>query len=263
MARTMALAFYNETRKGLLLIWDYKLSMFTQILMFGMIFLGITFLMGDGSFQPDKTASILIGYLVWFFYNLAINDLSWNLMEETQTGTLEQMYMSPAPSGLVVLGRGFARFVFSVVMLVLLGGVLITLLDMQITFRPAALPLFLLILMGVYGFGFAMAGVTLVVKQVGTLANLMGNLLLFLNGTLLPIDKLPDWLAAFSKTLPTTQGIVVLRQVMLGGRTLAGTWQDGSLLYLLVHSSICLALGWMVFKWCENRAKLKGTLGQY
>lgn len=263
MISTATLAFYNETRKGLLLIWDYKFSMITQIVMFGMIFLGITFLMGDGSFDPSRTGSILVGYLVWFFYNLAINDLSWNLMEETRTGTLEQMMMTPAPTGLVVLGRGFARLVFSIAMLVLLGGSMILLLNVQLTFKPAAAFLFVLTLIGVYGFGFAIAGITLVVKQVGTLANVLGNLLLFLNGTLLPISKLPDWLAAISRTLPTTQGIVMLRRVMLGGDNLATMFVDGSLFYLLIHSAIYLVLGWTIFKWCERVAKRKGTLGQY
>ena len=263
MLRTITIAFYNETRKGLLLIWDYKISMLAQVAMFGFIFIGLTFMLGDGKLDPTQTTSVLIGYMVWFFASLAINDLSWNLMEEAQTGTLEQMYMSVAPTGLVVLGRAFARFLFSVAMVVLLGGSIILLLRMSLIFSVGTIIPFVLTLIGLYGFGFTIAGIALVFKQVGTLAGLVSNILLFVNGTLLPIDRFPSWLESVVRTLPTTQGIVVLRQVILKGEPLSNLWLNGSLTYLLVHSCIYLITGWLIFKWCERRAKLNGTLGQY
>ena len=86
---------------------------------------------------------------------------------------------------------------------------------------------------------------------------------LFLNGALVPIDRFPVWLQAFAKLLPSTQGIIVLRNVLIEGRSLPEVWQDGSLVMLLVHSTVYFVGGWLVLKWCERIAKQQGTLGQY
>lgn len=257
------LAIYNETRKGLLLIWDYKFSMLTQIVMFGLIFIGITFMIGGGRLIPEQMPGFMIGYLVWFFASLALNDMSWNLMEETRTGTLEQMYMSPAPTSVVVLGRAVARLMFTTAMVGSMGLLLITLLDVPLHFNAKSAFVFIITLLGLYGYGFAMAGGVLVFKQIGSLAGLLQNLLLFLNGSLLPIDKMPGWLAAVAKTLPTTQGIVVLRKVIIGDESLISVWRDGSLQMLTLQSISYFLLGLILFYWCETIAKRKGTLGQY
>ena len=118
-------------------------------------------------------------------------------------------------------------------------------------------------LVGVYGFGFIVAGATLVFKQVESFANLMQNVLVFLNGTLLPVHNMPGWLANIARLLPSTQGIVVLRRILLDGQSLASVWRDGSLLWLIVHSALFLATGWLVFGICERVAKEQGSLGQY
>jgi ABC-2 type transport system permease protein len=115
----------------------------------------------------------------------------------------------------------------------------------------------------VYGFGFILAGATLVLKQVESFSNLFQNILLFLNGTMLPVASMPGWLAAISHTLPSTQGVVVLRRVVLDGQSLAAVWQDRSLIWLLVHSAVYFATGWFVFAYCERTAKAQGSLGQY
>lgn len=106
-------------------------------------------------------------------------------------------------------------------------------------------------------------GLALDFKQVGTLAGLVSNILPFVNGTLLPVDRFPAWLEGFARTLPTTEGIIVQRRVILEGDSPASLWMDGSMMYLFTHSNIYITVGWATFKWCERLAKRKGTLGQY
>jgi len=77
------------------------------------------------------------------------------------------------------------------------------------------------------------------------------------------VEEMPAWLATISRTLPSTQGIVVLRRVVLDGQSLAAVWRDGSLVWLIVHSAIYLAVGWLFFSVCEQIAKKQGSLGQY
>jgi ABC-2 type transport system permease protein len=253
----------NETRKGLLLIWDYKFNMITQMIMVGFIFIGISFMMGGGNFDPEQLSSALLGYVIWFFAVLVISDLSWNLQEETQTGTLEQMYMSSVSLKVIVMGRTFARLIVSIVMVSVITVILIMLMQIRIPFRWQGFPILALTLVGLYGFGFMIAGLTLIYKHVQSLANFVTNALLFLNGALLPVDKLPGFLQAITKTLPTTQGIIVLRNVILHNQSLAEAWSDSSLTFLLIHSILYFTAGMLFFEWCERTAKRQGTFGQY
>lgn len=262
----MALAgtiLFNEIHKRMILLWAYKFNFFTQMFMVGFIFVGISFFMAGGQPDPALLASGLVGYLVWFFALAAISDMSWGIREEAQTGTLEQMYMSPLPTGMLMLGRSFASLVISILMVGVSAVVLVLTLNISLPITWTALPVFLLTMVGLYGFAFILGGATLVFKQVEALANLMQNVLLFLNGALLPVDRLPGWMEAFAKTLPTTQGIIVLRQVILEGQTLAQVWRDGSLVGLVINSAVYFVVGWFFFGWCENRARRMGALGQY
>jgi ABC-2 type transport system permease protein len=79
----------------------------------------------------------------------------------------------------------------------------------------------------------------------------------------LPINRFPLWLSIIARTLPITQGIDVLRRILQNGESLRGVWNDWSLIWLIIHSSIYLCVGWVVFKWCEKIAKKQGTLSQY
>jgi ABC-2 type transport system permease protein len=58
-------------------------------------------------------------------------------------------------------------------------------------------------------------------------------------------------------------GIIVIRSIALEGKTLAETWQDGSLIALIINSVVYLLIGLGVFIYCENIAKNRGSLGHY
>ena len=88
-------------------------------------------------------------------------------------------------------------------------------------------------------------------------------MLLFLIGVLLPVHHFPAWLETIAVFLPTTQGIIVLRKVVVDGASLTAVWQDGSMVFLAVQSILFLVAGWILFNIGEQIAKRRGTLGQY
>ena len=257
------IALLGEVRKGLLVGWTYRINWLTGLLTLGFIFAAIVFFLGGGKLDPQQVASALLGYLTWMYAALAISDLSFGLRGEMNAGTLEQMCMSPAPVGLILLGRVLANLLVTTVQALLMGIVMSLFLDIHIPARWEGVPVLILTLFGILGFGFVIAGAVLVFKQVESFANLIQNGLAFLNGSFLPVEAMPGWMAGFSRALPSTQGIIVLRRVILNGQSLASVWQDGSLVWLIVHSAIWFAVGWLVFRACERVAKEQGSLGQY
>ena len=257
------LAIYNETYKRLLITWAYRFDLIVQLLTVGLIFLGVSFFLGGGHLDPHQLASALVGYVVWFYARIIIMSASADLLGEAQAGTLEQTYMSPVSASLLLLGRMLALLISTTALVLLISGLLILLLGISLPLRWEGLPVFFLTLIGLFGFTLALSGAGLIFKQTDTLANLIQNMLLFLTGSLLPIERFPHWLAAISATLPITQGIIVLRQILFADESLSSAWQNGSLFWLVVHSALYLIAGLLVFQWCERIAKQMGTLGQY
>lgn len=261
--RTALLATFNETYKRLLIFWDYKFDALTQVVVIGIIFIGASFLLGGGQFNPQQLTALFIGYVVWLYARIVIMSTSGDLVGEAQAGTLEQMYMTPAPTEMLVLGRVLATLITTTLMVLTTAIALILILRINVPLRWEEVPVLLLTLAGLFGFSLMLGGATLVFKQTEALADLIQNALLFLTGSLLPVSRFPDWLATIARTLPITQGIDVLRNILLNGQSLSSAWANGSLVWLVIHSSLYLIVGWIIFKWCESIARKQGSLSHY
>lgn len=253
----------NETIKRLRILWTYRMNILTQVLTVGFIFIGASYFIENGQLNPAPLASVLLGYLIWFYARIVIMSSSEDLAREMQAGTLEQIYMSPVSASLLLFARLVAMLLSTTVIVAVPMIILALLLKIQIPLRweeGAALGITLL---GLFGFTLALSGIALVVKQIAALADLVQNLLLFLTGALVPVSHFPEWLTIISQSLPITQGIMVLRDVALSEQSLGKAWADGSLVWLCINSASYLIIGLLIFKWGERVAKVRGSLGHY
>ena len=257
------LVLYNEVRKELIITWNYRANAAIELLTLVFVFVFISYFAGGGELDSERLPGSLLGFLLWFYAAFAISGMSGGITGEASIGTLEQLYMSPMPTWLVFVGRVIATFVKGTAMVVLLGVVLAMILPVTLPLEVAALPPFALTMVGLFGFGYAIGGLTLVFKQISSVSSLLTNVLLFLNGALLPVHHFPPWLETVAVFLPTTQGIIVLRKVVVDGMSLTAVWQDGSMVFLAVQSLLFLVVGWILFNVGERVAKQRGTLGQY
>jgi ABC-2 type transport system permease protein len=252
----------NEIHKGLRIAWYYKFNALTEFANHGFTFVGTLFLMNFGSLSSADVASALIGY-IFYVYALEVLNSSNNFMLERKSGTLEQMYMSPQLPAVIFLGNILATVVWNSAMIAILCLIIMVLFKITLPLTLSAIPILLLTLGGLLGVGLAIAGVALVHKNITGFLNLTTNILFYINGAMLPIEHFPAWLQIIAHFLPVTQGIIVMRSIVLNGNTLAQTWADGSLGLLMVHTAIYFIAGWLVFTWCERKAKELGTIGQY
>lgn len=257
------LVLYNEVRKGLIVTWNYRANLAIELFTLVFVFIFISFFAGGGEIDSERLPGSLLGFLVWYYAAFAISSMSGGLMDEASTGTLEQLYMSPVPTWLVFLGQVIATFVRGTALVAIVGVILWILLPVSLPLELAALPPFVLTMVGLFGFGYAIGGLTLVYKQISSVGGLLTNVLLFLNGALLPVHHFPAWLETIAVFLPTTQGIIVLRKVVVDDMPLAAVWEDGSMMFLAVQSVLYLVVGWALFNVGERVAKRRGTLGQY
>jgi len=256
-------ALYNEIHRRLILLWSYKFNVCMQVLEIVLLYIGISFFVGGGRLEAPQLANTLLGYVIWFYARIMILSTGSELIGEAQAGTLEQTYMSPVPPAILMIGRMLAILVVATIMFIIPLCGIVVVFHIQYNFHWEGIPVLLLTLSGLFGFSLAISGAALVFKQIDALADLTQNLMLFLTGALLPVALFPDWLAAIANTLPITQGIIVLRSVMLNNKTLPAVWGDGSLIALLINSVAYIILGSIIFFCCDAIARRNGSLGQY
>ncbi len=256
-------AMLNEAYKELLHLWSYRYNTLAEMIQRSIGFLAIGLVLGQGHLATPLMAFVLPGWVMSFYARIILFQVSDTVSDEAQTGTLEQMYMSPVSSSMLLLSRVFAILLVATIMVSLSAMVLSLLLSIHLVIRWEVFPVIILTLAGLFGFSFVLGGLALVYKNIHSIADLTQDLLLFINGTFVSVSLLPGWLQALGLALPTTYGITVIRAVVLHGQSLGALITNGSLLVLTLHSTAYFVGGWIWYKWCEHTARQQGSLGRY
>lgn len=262
----MVVAFHivlAETRKNLTITWYYKFNLVMQLVALSTTFLFLVFFLGGGKLDGGKLSTALLGYIVWFYAVKMIGTVGIELVAEAQTGTLEQMCMSVRTPVLLLVGRALSALASTTALVALLDLVLWASTGTAVPVSAGGLLLFAVTLVGLFGFGLLIGAATLIYKHVHALSNLIMNMIIFTNGTLMSVNRFPHWLAAIANGLPSTRGVALLRESALDGRSLASMWTDGGLPNLLLNSAVYALLGGLAFHFGLRRARGKGSLGQY
>src|SRR5712692_11283115 len=261
--RAFATAIGNEIVKGLIDLWRGKLASLLELILFALFFLAITFALGRGTFHREQVAPLLLGFVGYIFFHMQTNRLFWGLLGEMQSGTLEQMYLSPLPSWLLTIGLEAAAVVEAAFSAIILSLFIELVVQVPLPLDWAALLPLVLLVLGSVGYSLILGGLTLLFKRLEILKELFQIVVLIFGGVLVSLDHMPGWMATIARFLPLTPGVEVLRKLLLDQvelRTLAG---DGTLLWLVGSAAAYLLLGIVIFRWCERIAKRRGTLGQY
>lgn len=203
----------------------------------------------------------LFGFLAYFVVYVAMMNMVSSLLEEANSGTLEQGLLGPlrlwvlaaGPLG-AALGEGLLTALGAAVILVLLLGI-------AVPARRAALVPIALTLADIAGTALLIGALGLVVNSIGAIVHVVGSVFMMLNGSMVPVSAFPDWLAVIARILPTTLGANVTRQILFSHQTLTGAWGDHSLQWAAFHAAIMLAIGVVGFQAAIRRGLREGRLG--
>ncbi|NET11198.1 MAG: ABC transporter permease [Symploca sp. SIO2B6] len=221
------------------------------------LFLGARYMAGPGMDFGDRLDTIVIGYVLWSLVIYVVNDIALGLQQEAQTGTLEQVFLSPFGAPQVFMARAIASLTLRMVIVLLTLLIIMGLTGSQIQFPPSLfLPLFTL-LGAAYGLSFLMGAFALLVKQVQQLLGLAQFFLLFVIAT--PTQNWTGTMALFSHLLPMVPSAKLLRDVMARGQGLS----EPELAIAFTNGLIYLLLGLFAFHWAEQQAKQRDLLSGY
>src|SRR5215207_1982565 len=246
--KTQLRALYVIARKDWKVFWRYPLNAvsnifqpiiwITPIYFMGKAFstngqaLGFAAYSGTG----DYMSFILLGTVLSNFILTVFWGMGYALKNDMDAGVLESNWLMPVSRLLILIGR-----------------TLTSLLTTAITS--------LLMLVGLYGFGFAFAGIVLLMREANTLVDVSSFLVQGFSGTNFPVQSLPSWLIPIALALPLTYGLDAVRGWLLQTQTILPLRVE--IVLLIVFMFLMLWFGSWVFYRVERRVRTLGTLGQH
>ena len=210
----------------------------------------------------DYMSFIIVGAVLSSFVSSVFWGMGYALKTEMDSGVLESNWLAPLPRPLFLVGQTLASLALTALTsagVVLLGWWLF---DFRVTGNAfAALLVAIPLLLALYGFGFAFAGLVLLLKEANTLIDVSDYSVSLLSGSQFPVSVLPPALFAVSLALPLTYGYDAVRGLLLGSKTLLPiSYEVGILLGFMVVMGV---LGYAVFRRVEQLCQRLGTIGMH
>lgn len=97
--------FLNETHKNLLTLWAYRKTLVPELVLAAFTYLVLQFFIGGGRLVDELIPPTTVAYVTYLFTYYALLKVVSGLLEEVNTGTLEQNHLSPLPSWALSLSR--------------------------------------------------------------------------------------------------------------------------------------------------------------
>jgi len=188
-----------------------------------------------------------------------IYGVTFSISGDRWEGTLAYLFGTPANRLSLFVGRAFMHVIDGMLGIVigLAWGTLLLGLDLSKT-DPVALTLTIFITtFSTSGMGLLLGCMSLITRNVMFINNTVYFLLLVFAGVNIPVTSLPQWMQPLSYTLPMTRGIAAAREIIAGAslRSVAPL-----LVGELIVGLIYILTGYVLFRWFEFQAKLRGTL---
>ncbi|MFE4106295.1 ABC transporter permease [Almyronema epifaneia] len=221
------------------------------------LFLSAQYMAGPSMGFGDRLEAVVIGYVAWTLILYIVNDIAIGLQLEAQTGTLEQVFLSPFGAPKVFIARAFASLALRMTLIVLILAILIGITGSRLAFPPTLILPLITMLMAGYGLAFFMGACALIFKRVQQVLGVFQFALLFLLAA--PTEEWSGagyWLAQLLPMLPSTG---LLRDLMARGEAL-DLWQLG---IAIANGGFYFGAGLFLFHWAEQQAKRRGLLGGY
>lgn len=272
--KTQFRALFIIARKDWKVFWRYPLNAVSMIFQ-PIIWITPVYFMGKAfstngqalgfaaySGTGDYMSFILIGTVLSNFILTVFWGMGYALKNDMDAGVLESNWLMPVSRLLILVGRTLTNLlttaIISVIMLVIAGALF--------GFKPtgntfAALLTALPMLIGLYGFGFAFAGLVLLMRDANTLVDVGSFLVQGFSGANFPVKSLPSFLIPISLILPLTYGLDAVRSWLLHTQTLLPLQVEIAL--LIVFMFVMLWFGAWIFYRVERRVRTLGTLGQH
>ncbi|MBD2022586.1 ABC transporter permease [Leptolyngbya sp. FACHB-36] len=253
--------FWAELKRDWILLRRYAAEAISGVIGLAIVFYGLflstQYAVGPGVQLGDRLDSIIVGYVLWSLALFVVGDIAGELQREAQTGTLEQVFLSPFGGLRVFVVRALASLATQLFLNISILLLILLLTGSRLSFPPVLLLPLGTVLLAAYGVAVSMGSLALLLKQVQQIQGVFNFFLLFV--LTVPIETWTGPSKYLGWLLPMTPGAGLLRQLMAQGQSL-----DVPLfLIALLNGAVYCTVGLLLFRWAEREAKRKGKLAGY
>ena len=227
----------------------------------------IMFSIGVIIFLPSFSSaqgSLVVNSLVWGFvfmvnFGYAIWSLGFSLQGENRTGTLEQVFVTPASRLAFIVGSGLQSFAMGALLTAILLPLINLLMGIPIIIQDAALLMasYSLMVIMMLGFGIIFASLILLLRTPEGIGSLTYFLVMILASVFVPAATLQEPLRTIVSLFPLTYPIDMIRHSAIGTPTLFEPMLE--FLFTGLISISMFLFGLLTFRLIERRLK-RGTL---
>ena len=246
----------GETIKFLAELKRYFFDTISGVVVLTMLFLlmfyGIRFFagpdLGDGSLD-----SLVIGYILWLLALMGYQKISYLIREETERGTMEQLYLCSFGIEWPLIIRTFLESIYNLILCfaVLLCCMLITGIRLDINFLHFV-GVLLISLPSLWGLGLILGSLTLLLKKIGIVSQFMQFAMI----GLVAVNAYPINVFSF---LPFASGATTIRAAIVHGTEFPLYWY----VMILAINLVYFFAGVIVYKSVERLARKRNLLCQY
>jgi ABC-2 type transport system permease protein len=219
------------------------------------LFLGFFLGLSDNAFQKNN---LYIGFTFWYFASTVISEGSISVSYEKQTGTFEQLLIKPLNILYLLSIRTIIWFGFTLLKVIVLFLIISISIQYVIPFDLKVIPILIITLFGLYGFGMLLSASTLIFTKTASFESIISYILLFFTGGIIPITQLPKGVAIVAQFLPLTKGVEISQALLAGIEILPVDF-----MLLLINSFIYFLIGMIVFKMCYKKSQEHGLNSEY
>jgi ABC-2 type transport system permease protein len=210
----------------------------------------------------DYMSFLILGAILGNFVNAVFWGMGYALKNDMDSGVMESNWLTPIPRLLILIGRSLTNLF--VTALTSFGMLIVC--KFVFGFHPTgdvwkAVLAIVPMLIGLYGFGFAFAGVVLLMREANTLVDTSSFFVQVFSGADFPVTVLPKWLLPISLIIPLTYGLDAARGLLLKTNTLLSI--SAEVVLFIIFMFIMLWFGSWIFFRMERRVRTLGTLGQH
>lgn len=248
--------FVNEMKLQWYEMRQYWFETFSGLIFITGIFLGLFYgIKGFVLEQGDSQSldGLFFGFLLWTFASGAYGSVTKSVIEDTQKGYIEQLFLCPNGFISLMLYRSLSESLVGLILLTVMAYVVMAITGNWLEINFAYFyGILLLSAPSLVGFGLMISGLALLYKRVET----VGALLTLALMGLVALDGLPLNIFTF---LPFVPGASLARDIVLDHSLL----RLDHLLLVIANSLVYLVGGIFVFKAFEKQAKKRNLIGQY
>ena len=206
----------------------------------------------------------VIEIFVYQYVDKSIWSVGNNFRWEQFSGTLEPLFVTPVPRISILVGAAFSdtlQCTFSATILLVISSLLFGVVY-AITMVAPIVVMLIMMVFGLYGFSFLIAGLILVFKDPSVLTELISNITYVLSPITYPLQALPSSVRLAAVLVPSTIAIVTIRELAV-----TGVFEPISFLQALIGLLGLVIVFWIIgilaFRWGEKWTKDRGSMGGF